>query len=587
MKMRGRQIKQGRGFYKGTLIAGAVVLTLIVNTKVAHADPHGMFYTAIGQQQLFFNVLAALDQADYVETALDREARRQSREEVDAEQPFARETESGGRFTGQTEISRDAAGESANDPAQAGTPALLNRSVTLEGADLYTDQLVREFGAESARRNAAAELLQTLCAFGFGIEGCDDDETNLSAVEKVEAKERKNAAAINNPLDWAAMPFTNGVMGALNSGNRARIIDNPHPDNLNPLGGTQEKLTDEEYRAGKKLWPDIFGYEPVAYSEEIAAWRLATETRTDYQEHSNLIDQKILGVLGSLGTTQDNTYPYSEIQFMPNGETRLAALNYATGQCGSTIPCMKAQQDIPPWSIAKGKSLTVNEYVSLVDKMVIAGGDQKLLEIAMNAAARIEAQQQIMENDGVLAKTHLEPQPGAFSQYGELSVRVDSPVAARQASIYGIPNVLGQLATSQQASALTGLDKPGGTQLVKRGNSSDNQTPECSNGINDDNDNYIDYPEDPECASATDSSESEPGPQSAVANSGPQVAGALDLLFRPGDNFFDEEKSPTSPSANIISPILEFGARHALRVITAGTWRPGTTAGTTCGFTCN
>lgn len=33
----------------------------------AFADPHAVFYTDTGQKQVFFNVLAALNQADYVE----------------------------------------------------------------------------------------------------------------------------------------------------------------------------------------------------------------------------------------------------------------------------------------------------------------------------------------------------------------------------------------------------------------------------------------------------------------------------------------------------------------------------------------
>lgn len=562
MGIRKQENRYRKKLSTGTLVLGLAVLSMVTNVRNAWADPHGMFYTAIGQQQLFFNVLAALDQADYVETAFDREARRKAREAVSAQQPFSKETESGGRFTKETEVASDSGSQGSTQP---GTPTLLNRAVTLDGADLYTDQLVREFGAESARRNSAAELLQTLCDFGFGIEECDDDETNRSIVEKVEAKERKKAATINDPLEWAAMPFLNGVMGAFNSGNLARIIDNPHPDNLNPLAGqgnppgpaVAASLTDEEYRAGKIKWPDIFGYEPLAYSEQIAAWRKIVESRPDYQQHSNMIDEQIMGVIGTFGLPQGDAYPFSEILFMPNGETRLIGLNYTPQQCGNTIPCLKAQQDIPSGSIAKQNGMTVSKYVSLVNEMVIAGGNRALTEIGIDAAARIRAQQEIIENDGVLAKTHLETQSGALSNYGELSVRIDSPVAAREASIYGIPNVLGQLATSQQASALTGLDKPGAVQLVKRSGTSGSQGSEP------------------------------PQLQGAIEAGGPQVAGALDLLFKPGEVFFDKEKDPTSPSANIISPILEFGARHALRVITAGKWRPGTTAGITCGFTCD
>jgi hypothetical protein len=47
------------------LIAG--VLVYFTLPRPALADPHAMFYTDRAQEQLFYNVLAALNQADYVE----------------------------------------------------------------------------------------------------------------------------------------------------------------------------------------------------------------------------------------------------------------------------------------------------------------------------------------------------------------------------------------------------------------------------------------------------------------------------------------------------------------------------------------
>jgi len=44
-----------------------IVLGLSAFPKIAFADPHAVFYTDRAQEQLFFNVLAALNQADYVE----------------------------------------------------------------------------------------------------------------------------------------------------------------------------------------------------------------------------------------------------------------------------------------------------------------------------------------------------------------------------------------------------------------------------------------------------------------------------------------------------------------------------------------
>jgi len=47
-----------------------VIISVFLFTSLTHpalADPHAMFYTDKGQQQVFYNILAALNQADYVE----------------------------------------------------------------------------------------------------------------------------------------------------------------------------------------------------------------------------------------------------------------------------------------------------------------------------------------------------------------------------------------------------------------------------------------------------------------------------------------------------------------------------------------
>lgn len=557
----------------GALVLGLAVLSMVTNVRNAWADPHAMFYTAIGQQQLFFNVLAALDQADYVETAFDREARRRAREAVSAEQPFTKETESGGRFTKETEVASDGGSPGSTQP---GTPTLLNRAVTLDGADLYTDQLVREFGAESARRNAAAELLQTLCDYGFGIKGCDNEITSgMSAEEKLAIQQRRESAVVVDPLEWQAMPFFNGVLAALNSG--------------------AEK--DEAERADR--WVKKIN-EPYAYSYELALWRnqIKNLPASEQQNHTKTLEAMIEGVQNQYVPSGPASWPFREI--LKDGEGIGSYRNLIWNPTNKD-KCWGGKLSNPCLNIAYGSQLESMglpangaSYIKMVNDEILFNSSQ-INNIAAEALKRVQYQQDIIENEGLLADAELKKNVppsskiSALSQYGELSLQINNPVAARSASIYGIPNVLGQLATSQQASALTGLDKPGGVQLVKRSGTSGTPSsiPACSNGVDDDGDGDTDYPNDGECHAETDTSESESGPQAVIESTGPQVAGALDLLFKPGKNFFDKEKDPTSPSANIISPILEFGARHALRVMTAGKWRPGTTAGYTCGYTCD
>lgn len=59
-----------RGARLGVLCAVLAITAstlFLIRPKIAYADPHAVFYTDRGQEQVFFNVLAALNQADYVE----------------------------------------------------------------------------------------------------------------------------------------------------------------------------------------------------------------------------------------------------------------------------------------------------------------------------------------------------------------------------------------------------------------------------------------------------------------------------------------------------------------------------------------
>lgn len=56
-----------RRFIAVLLAAGVALGILGFLAPTAWADPHAVFYTDKGQEQVFYNVLAALNQADYVE----------------------------------------------------------------------------------------------------------------------------------------------------------------------------------------------------------------------------------------------------------------------------------------------------------------------------------------------------------------------------------------------------------------------------------------------------------------------------------------------------------------------------------------
>ena len=459
--------------------------------RVALADPHAVFYTAIGQQQLFYNVLAALDQADYVETQYAREQLVEKRAKEQAEPPFRDEEFP---LTEATKVGQETT--SITDP---GIADILTRLITLEGTDLYNDQLVREFGAESGRRNSTSELLRTLCDYGLGLKDCEFDTTGKTALEIAQMENVRKRAVVKDPLDWASMPFFEGVVGALSSG----------------------LAQDEALRAKRLSDPsDPRANIPRAYSAEINKWRNEAGSNVNQLK---LLEDLLVGVASDYvlldKTEYQAEYPYKDITFSSGGVPKI----YSPG----------------------GGEPTAQEVTDATQRVLLA--PLKAREIADEAAARVALQQQMIENEGLLGDVELKRNPvTGYSNNGELSYLVKNPVAVKKADVYSLPNALALLDTSQQASSLAGLDKPGNQQLVER----------SSQGG------------------------SVQGLQSMVAGTGLNLFGL--------DERYDNQKSPTSPSANLIAGHLEQGAVQALRALTAGNFRktPGVGGVPSCGYTC-
>ncbi|MFH1353858.1 MAG: hypothetical protein ABIH36_01095 [bacterium] len=501
-------------------VAALVVVAGILGAvRAAKADPHAMFYTAIGQQQLFYNVLAALDQADYVETQFSREELVKARGEEKATPPFKDEEFP---LTEATKVGQETVSET--DP---GIADLLMRSITLEGTDQYNDELVREFGAESGRRNATSELLRALCDYGLGFKDCENDKTGMTPAQIAEAEDYRRGAVVRDPLEWNMRPITDGVLAAFSSGTEA---------------DKQERLRRFSKPEGERM--------PMAYSPTIAKWR--KEILNDAYK-TKLLDKVLIDV-ASTYVPPDFEFPYKNFK-----------ISTAPGSYGETVvDCApKSASDPPEFDCLENTASNV-----LFAPMIMQ-------EIATKAYDRIAAQQKMMEEQGLLADVTLKSSeyglPGESSVPStgnpeELSVVVKNPVAVRTGEVYSLPNALAMLDTSQQASSLAGLDKPGSQQLVERSGSS-SSSPTCN------------------CVSPGDPDYDPSLPLCQTGDPQCNVLGTLNL-FDPGKyERYDKEKEPTSPSANLIAGHLEQGAVHALRVLTAGNFRK-TTGVPTCGYTC-
>ncbi len=363
---------------------------------------------------------------------------------------------------------------------------------------------MREFGAESGRRNSTSELLRTLCDYGLGFKDCEFD-TSLNSPAEIE--DYRRGAIVKDPLEWNLRPVIDGVLAAFSSGTEA---------------DRQERL-----RRYLKSEGEV---RPMAYSPTIAKWREEINKSPDALLKTEMLDRMLIDV-ASVYVPPDFEFPYGNFK-----------VSTAPGSYGETVV------DCAPKSASDPSEIECLENTA--SNVLFA--PMMAHEIAAAAQGRIAAQQEMMVEQGLLADVALKSSkyglPGEgetpTGDLGELSVVVKNPVAVRAADVYSLPNALAMLDTSQQASALAGLDKPGSQQLVERSSQSG----------------------------------SVQGLQATVAGTGLNLFGL--------DPRYDTEKEPTSPSANLIAGHLEQGAVHALRVLTAGKFRKTTGGVPNCGYTC-
>lgn len=202
----------------------------LLSPKSAHADPHGVFFTVVGQQQLFFNILAALNQADYVEPL-------QLRQQL-----------SQGRDTAGYAPSK----HSTLTATQTDLADVLTRSVSLEGQDVRTQERSDEYAREVVRQRRVAELIKKLCQEAFGAKDCTGDVKPQPLAGKFAPLTGKEQSFVQDPVTREQLPFILGVLGALSSGTDAHRK-------------FAEDLIKEAARGGAVL--------PFEYSPVVAAWR--------------------------------------------------------------------------------------------------------------------------------------------------------------------------------------------------------------------------------------------------------------------------------------------------------------------------
>lgn len=502
---RGAQGKISKHSWRGLLAILLVSIATVTGTfgtaRTARADPHAVFYTAIGQQQLFFNVLAALDQADYVETQYDRQILRDRRAATGLLRPF---TEDQQAIVEQTRV-----GPEDISPSEPGVSALLSRLITLEGYDLYTDFLVRTLGADFQRRNAASELAEVLCDFALGWEKCEPIDLKPGSLDPERFEElikKRMRATVVRPQQYWADATTRGALAALASGTyedaaiREEIRYSPEKNKL-----------------------------PYAYSPDIHQWRTDVAGRADKGAHERLLERLLLGEARSF-VPGNFAYPYEDLTVNALGDYVVS--NYPDGRPADMKRIAAAMEKAGAASRTAGT-------------------------IALAATERVKDQLEMTQAEGARADGELAWETGVSgSGIGELTSLVEVPAALREGELHEMANILAQIDTSQEFSALRGVDEPGGTELVARGNVRGVQT------------------------TADDG---------ATRDGQGEVAGVLDLFRLIANYYFDVSRTRTTQDANIVAGHLEERATHVLDAITnlefsKNRGKTSPTCGGACGF---
>lgn len=361
---------------------------LLAIPKVAHADPHAMFYTAVGQRQLFFNVLSALDQADYVEPADGFD--------------FSRAVTLERRATAKDAEGNDVGFPAEDDPRAAATKtdlsAILSRGITLEGQDLWTSYLLHQSALEFKRREELNKLLSILCNVGFGACGGEKDEQQ---------------AFVTDIQSRPTEVVTRGVSGALGS-------------NYNLESYDQQRRRDElerENQGGQGR--------PIAFREDVA--ELREQTSNDINARTAV--ERVLAAAGR-SLTSTNQIPTNAISSL-SIDSETGAVTLAGGSSATRSPFIPLAQ-----------AQTGNNREPSTDDYANALGALNTLRYTVQAAGRsggeqIQSFQNLEEQSGTLADSRIAVDTDDGKTAKGLWPIIRVPVSAVLATVNGIISTIG------------------------------------------------------------------------------------------------------------------------------------------------
>lgn len=387
---------------------------ILAAPKPASADPHATFYTATGQQQLFFNTLAALNQADYVEPATTPEG-------VSASDDFSREKVLDTRI-------RAGFNRETDDRVIATKTELagiLTRGITLEGHDLWSAYLAHQFAIEAARRDGSDKVMRIFCERGLGLENCDDTITSAKEVEK-----RKEEAYVVNPVKSQGETAARGLA----------VL----------FSGTEGHQTEAEHIAGGGEGDGSYlDKGPYAHDDDISAW-----WKNALADENDLAKQGLAAV-GNLKTLSSFVHP----------RVNPGIWNYISSDSTGRLDFNKDVAKNPSDELLAHEEafdIFLNNQIAMADK-------------AATAVNRVEAQTEATASEGHRPDTEIAYKPSRVDEdeIGEINTRVTVPASVkRELSSEHAKGILANERTLQTAQARSETDPTGNTinavELVAR-----------------------------------------------------------------------------------------------------------------------
>ncbi len=395
-----------RYVFRAFVFAVAIAIFSLFS-PVAHDDPHAVFYTDRAQEQVFFNTLAALNQADFVEPGLNdgtpynRQRILQERSSTVYFPSIPIPTPSPSANSGTTFVAEK---NPIINSTRTNLPSILTRNITLEGNDLWTAYLVYQFALEIATRRSTSELARVFCERGLGRVGCS------------------NIPGLDQKQETDFVTDTNKYISQEDIARAAILASGTAPENK-----IRQQITDPTATEDTLPATDPANF-PRSNSASIAELQQSTASN---QTSSGLINGLLTKISAFAPNTALNPFKYVTVK------------NNSDGEIEVNVP----------------KDITLEDYIDTVGK--IASLPSSLGSIAQRAEEQALAFQYYRENPTALADFKL-VQDGSGGVRGEIT----TPASAKIAQIEAGATLAAQASQEQHFASSEVPQDAGDTRII-------------------------------------------------------------------------------------------------------------------------